>query len=230
MLNGCVSKNEFQPKTKALQFVKTSTEIKPKALKQPSWGKMASIKVQQKKVQQAKVKKEDCLDCYVTPPMDYSKPPSLTNNAFLKFSNKPKASNYAKLVSNNRSKSPKRYGKYVYNETASDTTVKPAMHKSFNQSNVISAPSVINSSYGSLTNHRLGSVAIQVGAFSKYSGAKSYEKRYASLTNRYRVAIKTGTKNNKPIHRVRIEGFQSNYEAKKFMNSYGISDGFLVRK
>jgi hypothetical protein len=70
--------------------------------------------------------------------------------------------------------------------------------------------------------------SIQVGAFRRYKGAKIYAKRYSLLSSRYKTVIKNGFKDNIPIYRVRIEGFSSKREAKKFMARYSLNSAFLV--
>jgi len=72
--------------------------------------------------------------------------------------------------------------------------------------------------------------SIQVGAFRKYAGAKVYAKRYSLLASKYNVDIKENVKNSKPIYRVHIEGFSNEREAKDFMQRYGLTGAFLVRR
>jgi|GEM_PF-6683501 len=74
------------------------------------------------------------------------------------------------------------------------------------------------------------SVAIQVGAFRRYAGAKVYARRYRLLNRRYKTVIKKGYKNSKPIYRVRILGFRNKQEARDFMYRYNLNDAFLVRR
>jgi len=73
-------------------------------------------------------------------------------------------------------------------------------------------------------------VAIQLGAFRQYSGAKKYVKKYAILSSKYKVTIKTGAKNQKPLYRVQIEGFPSKVKAEEFKKKYGLVGAFLVMK
>ena len=73
-------------------------------------------------------------------------------------------------------------------------------------------------------------ITVQVGAFRKLSGAKSYAKRYALMDNQYSVAIQEEMKDLTPIYRVHVNGFFSNREAKIFINKYGSQGAFLVRK
>ena len=76
----------------------------------------------------------------------------------------------------------------------------------------------------------LNKKSIQVGAFRKYAGAKVYAKRYSLLTTKYNVDIKKNVNNGKPLYRVQIEGFSNEFEAKKFMERYGLHGAFLVRR
>jgi len=71
-------------------------------------------------------------------------------------------------------------------------------------------------------------VAIQIGAFRQYAGAKKYVKKYAILSSKYKVTIKTGAKNQKPLYRVQIEGFPSKVKAEEFKKKYGLVGAFLV--
>jgi hypothetical protein len=75
----------------------------------------------------------------------------------------------------------------------------------------------------------LGSISIQVGAFRNYSGAETYREKYDKFGEQYKVEIKTGTKNNKKIHRVQIGGFKDSSEAERFITQNRLSDAFLVK-
>jgi len=78
-------------------------------------------------------------------------------------------------------------------------------------------------------NYKSKKIAIQVGAFRQYSGAKVYAKKYAILSaNKYKVEILAGAKDQKPIYRVRIEGFSSRAKAKEFKKKYSLTGAFLV--
>jgi len=72
--------------------------------------------------------------------------------------------------------------------------------------------------------------SIQVGAFRKYKGAETYAKRYSLLNRQYKTVIKNEMKDNKPIYRVRIEGFSNDNEAKKFIAQNSLNEAFLVRR
>ncbi|RUM68194.1 MAG: hypothetical protein DSZ07_07275 [Sulfurovum sp.] len=73
-------------------------------------------------------------------------------------------------------------------------------------------------------------VAIQIGAFRQYSGAEKYVKKYAILSSKYKITIKTGAKNQKPLYRVQVEGFSSKVKAEEFKKKYGLVGAFLVMK
>ncbi|HHC11160.1 MAG TPA: SPOR domain-containing protein [Campylobacterales bacterium] len=73
-------------------------------------------------------------------------------------------------------------------------------------------------------------ISIQVGAFRRYAGAKIYAKRYGMLSHQYKTIIKNDIKDNKPLYRVRIEGFANEHKAKAFMSRYSLNGAFLVRK
>ncbi|MCK4442305.1 MAG: SPOR domain-containing protein [Sulfurovaceae bacterium] len=73
-------------------------------------------------------------------------------------------------------------------------------------------------------------ISIQVGAFRRYKGAKIYARRYSLLSNQYKTIIKKDMKNNKPIYRVRIEGFPNKHKAKFFISRYSLNGAFLVRR
>jgi len=72
--------------------------------------------------------------------------------------------------------------------------------------------------------------SIQVGAFRRYAGAKIYARRYGLLSHQYKTVIKKYIKDNKPIYRVRIEGFANEHQAKAFMSRYSLNGAFLVRR
>jgi len=72
--------------------------------------------------------------------------------------------------------------------------------------------------------------SIQVGAFRRYAGAKIYAKRYGLLSHQYKTVIKKDIKDNKPIYRVRIEGFANEHQARAFMSRYSLNGAFLVRR
>lgn len=157
--------------------------------------------------------KEDCIDCYATG-TDNSKLASSSNNT-------------SSTIVKNSFVETKSFGAYDYTEKASDTSIKVNNY----MATTVPAISSVNSAYGTYSSSsNSANTAIQVGAFREYVGATKYMKRYNALSNKYKVTIKTGSKNGQPLHRVRIEGFKTKAEAKKFMYSYGINDAFVVRK
>ena len=95
--------------------------------------------------------------------------------------------------------------------------------------NYVEMPEETNSAYGDYLLEENNLISIQVGAFRKYSGAKRYKQKYRLLSSNYTVEIKTVQKENKPLYRVRIEGFSDKFEAKEFMDRYGIRNAFLAR-
>jgi len=72
--------------------------------------------------------------------------------------------------------------------------------------------------------------SIQVGAFRRYTGAKIYARRYGLLSHQYKTVIKKDMKDNKPLYRVRIEGFENEHKAKAFISRYSLNGAFLVRR
>jgi len=222
MLNGCVSKNEATI-TPVKQVMKTK-----KFKMQSSWGKVASVKSS----------KKDCVDCYAAP-VGSRKPPVANNNLYSKVLEEPTKKSYksAKVAA------LKGYGTYLYEEKMASPKTKVV---NYGKRKITPAVSPMNTSYGSYTTAPKkisykssvtpintyaseGNIAIQVGAFNKYANANKTVGKYSHLNNQYKVAIRTGMKNNKSLHRVRIEGFKSKSQAKQFMDTYGIRDGFLVR-
>ncbi|MBU1667334.1 SPOR domain-containing protein [bacterium] len=178
-----------------------------------------------------KSKKEDCVDCYTTVPgiadekvdVRKSSEPVYSHNYSNKSvdtydGNEPAEENYAKHNSYDRAEDP-----YASNNTyAIDGPLNLNDHKNvYTTQNTASTRPIIES-FSNKT-------AIQVGAFRKYAGAKVYAKKYDLLSNRYNVEIKKNVKDNRPLYRVRIEGFSNRSEAKEFISKYGITEAFLVR-
>jgi len=219
MFNGCVAKN----KSDDLKVTYSKNmEMERLSSNQVSWNKK-SLKTSKEK--------DDCVDC-IAVPVGYTKPPSYRNKSFEGMKNIPSnlfASNQYKQNSSDKGS----FGNYNFIVTADD---KNTISKSYPSWTMTPAVSSVNTSYDSYSkddyadySQSVGTVSIQVGAFRKYSGAEVYVDRYSRVSNRYKVAIKTGTKNSKPIHRVQIEGFQNSSEAKRFINRNGLSNVFLVK-
>ena len=223
MMNGCIPKHELVVMSPKRVMV-SSNVIQTQKVVQPqnTWKRFKPLAVKNENTN-----KKDCIDCYAAP-IDYSKPPSASNNAFSRTVKKPFRSTYAK----NKMSSTKHYGSYAYTEKASDIIATRDNYENVNANRyVLPVISTMNNSYNSYGSFSKSSdTSIQVGAFRKYSGAKIYMKRYSALSSNYRVIIKTGRKNNQPLYRVQIEGFKNNIEAKRFMDNYGIQGAFLVRR
>lgn len=220
IFNGCVAKQESDDLkvtySKSLEMEKMSSH-------QVKWNKN-SLKVSKGKA--------DCVDCYAAP-IGQRKPPSFQKKHLVGSADVPKnlyASNhYAKAQRGAKG----AFGDYDFIITADDKNVK---RSNYSSKSVTPAISSVNSSYNSYPNKTypnytssVGSVSIQVGAFRNYSGAQVYVDRYNRFSNKYKVEIKTGTKNKKPIHRVQIVGFKNPSAAKSFMARNGLSDAFLVK-
>ena len=95
--------------------------------------------------------------------------------------------------------------------------------------NYVEMPEETNSAYGDYLLEENNLISIQVGAFRTYSGAEHYKKKYTLLNSNYKVDIKTVQNEYEPLYRVRIEGFNDRFEAKEFMDRYGIRNAFLAR-
>jgi len=223
MMNGCIPKNELVVMSPKRVMV-SSNVMQTKKLVQPqnTWKRFKPSVVKK-----GSTNKQDCVDCYASP-IDYSKPPSASNNAFSRTVKEPFKSAYAK----NKISNTKYYGSYAYTEKVSNKIAIVDNYEKVNANKyVLPVISTMNNSYGSYNTFSNNSnISIQVGAFRKYSGAKRYMKRYSALSSNYRVIIKTGRKNNQPLYRVQIEGFKNDMIAKRFMDSYGIQGAFLVRR
>jgi len=72
---------------------------------------------------------------------------------------------------------------------------------------------------------------LQVGAFSKLSGAKNTKRKFELiLDKRYKVIIKQGRYKNKTINRLWISGFRSEFEANDFKKENGLKNAMLIAK
>ena len=151
--------------------------------------------------------KEDCVNCYADLDLD-KKIPKIVKNR--------KEIVYAFNDTNSESKTYNNNG-YKYKIAESDTNPKAL---EFKDKVYVEKK---RKSY-------VKTVAIQVGAFRQYTGAKKYVKKYAILSSKYKVTIKTGAKDQKPLYRVRIEGFSSRSKAEEFKKKYGLVGAFLVMK
>jgi cell division septation protein DedD len=155
--------------------------------------------------------KEDCVNCYADLNLDDSKPKVKVN-----VPNSKKEKVYVFSDAGNESKVYNNNG-YTYKITETDTNPQAL---TFNDKVFVERKTKVTAK----------KVAIQVGAFRHYAGAKKYVKKYAILSSKYKVTIKTGAKNQKPLYRVQIEGFASKSQAKEFKQKYGLAGAFLVMK
>jgi len=214
LMNGCVVKEKFVANA---SFKKQSFKPKTFEKKKSLWKKKEPKII------------EACVDCFATPldngdmrmakldkseviTYDYSNAPIDTFNNVIDYSTTTKVS-MIKSVEKNMKTASYAYDTYDINPT--------------NEMKYHAQPvSYVNSSYGTYSTK----TAIQIGAFRRYEGAKVYARKYDLLSSKYHVKIQTGMKENMPLHRVRIEGFNTRGEAQNFIARYGISDAFLVRR
>jgi len=166
----------------------------------------------------SKIDKKDCVDCYAN--LDFNKKtPKVT-----------KSKEETVYAFNDTASEPKTYSNngYTYKMTASDTSTSSTNRKALEFNDKVylkkKKKNTIKKAYDTT------SIAIQVGAFRHYRGAKKYVKKYAILSSKYKVTIKTGAKDQKPLYRVRIEGFSSRSKAEEFKRKYGLVGAFLVMK
>ena len=156
--------------------------------------------------------KEDCPDCYAS---DFGDKKRVGLNL---SKSKELTPNVEDVIET------QNYGTYDYSVASTDTYLEPESIK------VTPEPSYLNSSRDSFNTKLTSDTTIQVGAFRHYSGAKKIAKKYSLLSSEYSVKIETGIKEDAPIHRVHISGFNSKGQAKLFMQRYAINDGFFVRR
>ena len=74
----------------------------------------------------------------------------------------------------------------------------------------------------------LGGFGVQVGSFRKYQGAVIYKKRYDNFEGRYNAKIVKFIVGSRPLYRVWLMGFQSQEEARDFINSWNIPGAFVI--
>lgn len=70
---------------------------------------------------------------------------------------------------------------------------------------------------------------VQIGAFRKKSGAQSHAKRYDNTDNRYKTLIKEDIYEGDTIYRVWLSGFQSEDEARDFIDMGSHQGAFVTR-
>jgi len=75
----------------------------------------------------------------------------------------------------------------------------------------------------------VGQYYVQVGAFSKYEGAKVTQRKFKNLiNNKYNVVIRKNNINGKTLNRVWISGFRSEDEAKNFKDENGLQGAMII--
>jgi len=156
----------------------------------------------------ANIKKKDCVNCYAD--LDFDK----------KNSKDIKSRKKIVYAFNDKNRESKIYNNNGYKYKISKSDVNPKALEFKDKIHVDKR----NKSNSKKT------VAIQIGAFREYRGAKKYVKKYAILSSEYKITIKTGAKNQKPLYRVQLEGFSSKAKAEEFKKKYGLVGAFLVMK
>ena len=209
-MSGCVSKS--------IEVIDTKVDVKTMPqLKEQKVSKWKSLN---------KFNKDDCVDCYV----DINKEPIKRVATLTPL---PKVYNYdystapTDVYENNNVELEEYSNPYLVDEAYSE--VDEAYSEYDNKDKSLYAE-IENSSEREENKNLLSKNSIQIGAFRKYAGAKVYAKRYSLLTDKYSVDIKENVKDNEPIYRVHIEGFSNENEAQDFMERYGLTGAFLVRR
>ena len=76
----------------------------------------------------------------------------------------------------------------------------------------------------------LSNFGVQVGAFRRYEGAKTYQRKYSKIYRRYKTIVKRFDNiDGSPLYRVWLMGFGSEEEARDFKNSHDLVGAFIVR-
>ena len=75
----------------------------------------------------------------------------------------------------------------------------------------------------------IGSYAIQVGAFSKRSGALVTKGNYEKITDK-KVILKTAVVNNSVFYKVLITGFNSDTQALDFRTNNSLENAIIVQE
>jgi rare lipoprotein A len=77
---------------------------------------------------------------------------------------------------------------------------------------------------------QLSNFGVQVGAFSRYAGAKTYKRQYTGRYAHYTPLIKRFTDaNGMTLYRVWLMGFGSEQEARDFKDNNNLEGAFIVR-
>lgn len=76
----------------------------------------------------------------------------------------------------------------------------------------------------------LSNFGVQVGAFRRYQGAKTYQRKYSAMYRRNNTIIRRFDDiDGAPLYRVWLMGFGSEEEARDFKNSHDLEGAFIVR-
>ena len=82
----------------------------------------------------------------------------------------------------------------------------------------------------SLPKVRLTNFAVQVGAFRHIEGAEIYKRKYASLVCPPKnVIIRQFNEGGAPLYRVWVKGFDTEEEARDFIDKVPVEGGFIIR-
>lgn len=76
----------------------------------------------------------------------------------------------------------------------------------------------------------LSNYAVQIGAFRRYAGAKITSDKNAMVDGRYKAVVKKFIYQGEPIYRVWLTGFQSEAEARDFIEKSGYPGAFVIRE
>lgn len=75
-----------------------------------------------------------------------------------------------------------------------------------------------------------GNFLVQIGAFRKVAGAKTYSKRLYKKYPYYRTLVKRSPWHGQVIYRVYLKGFKSEEEARDFIAQENLKGSFIVRE
>ena len=201
LINGCVVKEKFVSNS---TFMKKDSKQKLSDKKKFSWKKFKTSS------------NKTCVDCYALPvDGNEMRMAKLNKNEVFSYD----YSNAPVDTFNNTID-------YSVPAISRIESVRPNPYANDEQYYVTKPISYINNSNGDYAT----TVAVQVGAFRRYEGAKVYTEKYNHLPQQFHVKIETAMEGNKPLHRVKIEGFKTRGEAQKFISRYDIYDAFLVSR
>ena len=208
IMSGCVAKEPHTPRAfKTIKYKKSKNKMIKKQVACKTKGQKPS--------------KEECPECYAS----ILKPKS-ENKAIFSYDyvNTRKNSTFNRdLEKIIVSRSIESENGYNYVSTSADTYGEADDFSNENKA-------VEMAHYQPVLNENSGKKSIQVGAFRRHVGAETYANKYRMLSHQYNVAIKKNIEQNRPMYRVQIEGFSSEYEARKFIARNSITGAFLVRK